>query len=187
MNRKVLRFSLHVVLVSLLTSGSILWDVIPARAEEGRQVTATPFDRKIDGAGISLALAHPSGVPDKNPETLFMISRSFRYVRDARGDRWQSPQETDARHSGDCEDKAIWLFYRLKLSGAHDVRLVIGKFKRHMGEFHVWVTYRDAGGGLCLADPTLQKRIWHVSDFSGNNFYVPLFSFDGINRYIHAG
>ena len=169
-----------VTALSLLTSSVAL--PAPA-AQEGNTVMATPFDRKISTSHV---FDVQGGVPSsaKDPLALFMEARSFRYTPDRRSDHWQTPEETEARRAGDCEDKAVWLYAQLKAAGYTDTRLVIGKYKSISRQYHVWVTFTDDQGQTLILDPTTQRRPWKLGDFSGG-FYVPYYSYDGRKRYHH--
>jgi hypothetical protein len=150
----------------------------------GSVIQATPYDNRLDASGAFSGTAGSVLGSLRPSDDLFMRARSIRYVADAKGnDYWQSPQETQARWSGDCEDKALWLFAELKKNGHSNVRLVVGRF-RSTGGYHVWVTMGDAQGNVWVLDPTAQKKIWKASDF-GPGYYKALYSFDGINRYRH--
>ena len=118
-------------------------------------------------------------------ESLFGRAKAFRYQADAAGhDRWQTPEETESRWAGDCEDKAVWLYAQLKKSGYSGVRLVIGRQNPSSRTLHAWVTLDNSDGSFYVLDPTAQKRVWNSNDFSDGS-YRPLYSFDGSNRYRH--
>lgn len=186
MNRRVS------VLFSWFLSVSLVWGIgTPALSAStnplnGIPIQGTPFDGKLVRVGFfdiytdSPALTQRSGL-----EELFAIARAFRYSGDRRGDHWQTPQETAQKRSGDCEDKAVWLYARLKQNGIENVRLVIGKYKSMDRSFHVWVQVADPDGSIFILDPAAQKRIWRSGDFSGG-FYNALYSYDGKNRFKHA-
>ncbi len=155
----------------------------------GMLTFATPFDHKLSTAGFfhffhSNLYAPHNFAEEASLEALFHKARSFRYVREKRGDNWQSPEETERRASGDCEDKALWLYSGLKEKGYMNVRLVVGKYKSFYSQFHVWVVYTDDDGDAFLLDPATQKRIFKTTDLA-SNFYTPVYSYDGENRYKH--
>ena len=158
----------------------------PTSPLNGIPIQGTPFDGKLVRTGFfdvradELALPHRSSL-----EELFAIARAFRYSRDRGGDYWQTPQETSQKRSGDCEDKAVWLYAQLKQNGIENVRLVIGKHKSMDRNYHVWVQVRDPDGSVLILDPAVQKRIWRSGDFSGG-FYNALYSYDGKNRFKHT-
>jgi hypothetical protein len=104
-------------------------------------------------------------------EQLFRVAKSFRHTPDVYGDRWQTADETEKKRSGDCEDKAFWIFTRLKERGFSNVRLFIGKYRLVDPHFHVWVTCQDSSGHTYLVDPSIQDRVWYVSDFRPG-FYI---------------
>jgi hypothetical protein len=152
--------------------------------QQGFMIQATPFDHKVIRTGLftqnfqatSSALA---------ADSLFSVARSFRYVPDKPGkDTWQTPDETDMRRAGDCEDKAVWLYAQLKKNGYSNVRLVIGRMRASSRGFHVWVSLTNSQGQYLILDPTAQKKIWEHSSFSDGE-YTPLYSFDGVTRYRH--
>ena len=152
----------------------------------GRLIQATPFDHKVESAGALRAYSFVSLLESvRSSDELFIQARSIRYVPDEPGqDYWQTPQETQARWAGDCEDKAIWLYAQLKQNGYANVRLVIGRYRAMDKNYHVWVSMSDGQDGVFIFDPTAQKRVWKTSDFT-EEFYKPLYSFDGMSRYRH--
>ena len=174
----------RVLPVGLIASFIIASSPGTSLAEDGRIIAHTPFDQKMASAGVLDPSFYSSG-DNRSPERLFAECRSFRYSKDRGRDHWQSPAETQARRSGDCEDKAIWIFSHLQNQGFSDVRFVIGRYRNFKGGLHVWVTYRGSDGGVYILDPAMQRRIWRTADFS-SDFYHPLFSFDGTHRYSHS-
>ncbi len=188
----MLRFFRRYGFKSILSVSLALFTILPLPADifvgtNGQLTFSTPFDQKIYSTGIFKNHSGESPVLFGNLdlEQIFNICRTFRYVSDSDGDYWQSAEETEAKHSGDCEDKAIWLFSRLKMNGYESIRLVIGKYRPVDRQYHVWVTYQDPLGNEYLLDPTKQKHIWTMGQFS-SDFYRPIFSFDGVNRYRHT-
>ena len=186
--RKAVPTALSALLVSgLVATFPIAAD--PALNEVSRQglpTSWTPFDVKVRSVGV-LDFHIPEGsAHEESLEGLFFRARRFRYSHDFDGDRWQSAEETERKFSGDCEDKAVWLFTKLKEAGYPNVRLVVGKYRMHDASFHVWVTYASPAGVVYLLDAAIQNRIWEISAAS-SDFYHPFFSFDGRNRYRHFG
>lgn len=176
------RFTLALLLmVSVTSQGSL--GLASSYSSEGNAVGATPYDRKINISGVMQN--HRMSYIEKDPASLFRIARSFRYTRDAKGkDTWQTPEETEMRRAGDCEDKAVWLYAQLKANGHTSARLVIGKYKSFQKTYHVWVTYADAQGTTYILDPATQTRPWVLGNFS-KGFYIPYYSYDGKKRYRH--
>ena len=151
----------------------------------GSLTPATPYDQRLNVSGVLSMNAAPMPGSLHSSDELFFQARSIRYVTDKNGrDYWQTPQETQARWAGDCEDKALWLFAELKKNSHVNVRLVVGRYRSIDRNYHVWVTMADNEGHVWVLDPTAQKKIWRSTDF-GAGFYRPLYSFDGINRYRH--
>ncbi len=155
----------------------------------GVPIQATPFDYKLSQTGFfNLNEQNPRVAPVSSLESmkkLFLEARSFRYLHDTDNNQWQSPEETEIKHTGDCKDKALWLYAKLKKNGYTNVRLVVGKYRSFDRLFHTWVSYTDSSNVAYLLDPTIQKHIWEETGFSGG-FYRPLYSFDGRSRYRHV-
>jgi len=154
------------------------------RSVSGRLTTRTPFDHKIVRAQLQVDTQGSTQMSNESIEDLFRIAKSFRYKRDMYGDVWQSASETDKSRSGDCEDKAIWLFTKLSQNGYNDIRLVVGKFRTIDKQFHAWVTVRVDGNDYLL-DPANQKRVWENGQFQ-SGFYTAYFSFDGESKFKHS-
>jgi hypothetical protein len=152
----------------------------------GTLIQATPFDHQLSQAGFfNEGIARSQTSSQESINSLFLKARSFRYVHDPRQDQWMSPEETEIKHSGDCKDKALWLYTELKRNGYSNVRLVIGKYRSFDKVFHAWVLCTDDSNITYLLDPTIQKQAWQEAGFAGG-FYQPLYSFNGQNRYRHA-
>ncbi len=150
---------------------------------QGQIIPATPYDGRMSTAGVLTiqATLHEA----QTMEALFGRAKAFRYQSDAAGDdRWQTPEETESRWAGDCEDKAVWLYAQLKKNGYEGVRLVIGRQNASSRSLHAWVTLNNSDGSFFVLDPTAQKRVWNSNDFLDGS-YRPLYSFDGSNRYRH--
>lgn len=152
----------------------------------GYPVERTPFDFKLASANFFnenfAAAFHASS--SQTVEQLFRTARSFRYATaELHGNQWQSVKETSLRHSGNCIDKALWLYAQLKKNGYRRVRLVIGKYRPIDSVFHAWVIYVNESGDDYLLDASVQNRPWKLREFS-ERWYQPLYSFDGRNRYL---
>jgi hypothetical protein len=175
--------------VALMTALLLSLPLVPAQGAwdvlGGILIQATPFDRKIDSAGVLRSHGFAALLESvRSSDELFLQARSIRYTADGAQDYWQTPTETESRWAGDCEDKAIWLYAQLKRNGYFNARLVVGRYRITDKNYHVWVSMPDGQDGFFVLDPTAQKKIWKSSDF-GDGFYQPLYSFDGINRYRH--
>lgn len=170
--------------VSLFLAALFIASSVHAEAVIGLSmipISATPFDMKLQQSGFFQIQTNQIAAPSMSTlESIFLKARSFRYSPDLRGDRWQSPEETEVRRSGDCEDKAIWLYAELKKQGFSQVRLVIGKLRSFDNKCHVWVEIGDPNDAL-IVDAAAQKRVWKRSDFE-SGFYRPLYAFDGEKR-----
>jgi hypothetical protein len=145
----------------------------------GHPVKSTPYDQKNALAEVLNRSYHPrANSPAEPMDPLFWKARRFVYIEEKNGDDWRSPRETEKRQAGDCADKALWLYARLRGAGYRNLRLVVGKYQSLDARYHVWLMYTDENGKTLILDPTLQNRIWPMNAFQPG-FYRPLFSFDG--------
>jgi len=180
MLNKVQKNVFTMVVAGMLSLGSCLQ---ASPVMQGYLIPATPYDGRMSAAGL-MGMRFMA-YENQNMEALFGKAKTFRYLTDAKNhDKWQTPEETEARWSGDCEDKAVWLFAQLKKNGYEGTRLVIGRQNLSSRGLHVWVTLDNSDGTFYVLDPTAQKRVWRSTDFSDGS-YKPLYSFDGVNRYRH--
>ncbi len=133
-------------------------------------IQSTPFYNRLLTAGVfDVPVIHVQSA--KPAPLLFKMARSFRYSSDRfKRDRWQSAEQTSQYFSGDCEDKAIWLYTQLRRNGYRDVSLHIGKYAPSSQKLHMWVTYVDEEARTMLLDPTMQRKAWETSAFPEKNY-----------------
>ena len=124
-------------------------------------------------AAILAGITGPAWANELSVENLFATAHAFRYAPDGRRDYWQSAEETQRRRSGDCEDKAVWLYTELRRSGYENVHLVIGRYTQVSPGLHVWLTLTDDSGSIWVLDPTIQRKPWKADAFPKSS-YEPL-------------
>ena len=108
-------------------------------------------------------------------------------------DYWQLPEETEKLGTGDCEDKAIWLYERLLEHSYTNVRLVVGKYQADKNVYHVWVNLYVTTPGkdgkveqkVYILDPTMDSKAWDAKSFPAG-YYLPLYSFYKNQRWAHS-
>jgi hypothetical protein len=128
-------------------------------------IQTTPFFNRLETAGVFDVPAIHAETP-KPMILLFRMALSFHYAHDAKKeDNWQSADETTKYFSGDCEDKAIWLYTHMRRNGYKDVSLHIGKYAPSSRKLHMWVSYVDNDRKTMLLDPTNQRKPWTVESF----------------------
>lgn len=139
----------------------------------------TPYDRYLGTVRTVISRV------DERPATmataceLVRTGRRFRYVI-TDPYRAQPPEVTEARNSGDCKSKALWLYDHLGDPGAH---FVIGKLDRRSRISHAWVYWRHDGRWWIL-DPT--DRVTPISaDSVASHRYVPYYSFSRAGTFRH--
>lgn len=131
---------------------------------DGRRAEKTPFDAKWAKVRASVEAA-----------------RGLAYAPDAPGhDTWQTPDQTDDRGAGDCEDIAIWAMRDMTRRGVQNVRLVIGRWR---GGLHAWLTIHG-DHPTWLADPTAGVGPVVAAGADG---YVPLYGFGACGPWAYGG
>ena len=166
-----------VLLCVVLCEPKTLW--AEADFSSGCMVQYSPFYQKLVSAGVfDVPLASP--VAQAEPfQILFLKAHLFHYSWDKdRQEQWQSPEETSRLFSGDCADKAIWLYTHLRRNGYQNVSLVIGRYSPSSKVLHMWVTYVDPSGSKLLLDPTIQRKPWKAENFD-KRYYKPLYILSG--------
>ncbi len=125
----------------------------------GNSTKATPYDKRY-----------------KKVRKYLETANRFKYKADGVGaDYWQLPLETERLGTGDCEDKAIWLYSKLIKEGFEDIRLVLGNYRRSRSSFHMWVNWYH-NGKIFVLDPTENDGIWRADEYP-KDFYEPCYSF----------
>ena len=170
--RKVLVVAtLMACLAGCASAGVGMTNMAPASRDynyRGIPTTVTPYDSKY-----------------RRVEEYLKTAYNFQYKSEKRGsDYWQLPDETEALKTGDCEDKAIWLYSKLLDDGLPNVRLVIGKENKDSEEFHAWVAW-DRGGKIYILDPTADSHIWRLDQYP-QGYYLPYYSFYKNKEWIHT-
>lgn len=143
----------------------------------------TPYDAYLES--FRKIAAAPPGTGEFTLASMEKWTRAAHRIRYERvGDRpWQTPEQTERSATGDCKDKALWLYSRLREAGATALELVIGKQNLFDAELHAWVIARHADRNYLL-DPTHCGSVWELSDFDWDE-YVPFYSYDGNNAFCY--
>jgi len=169
---------LILVAVSILLCASN--SLAPAQ-DLGRPIGSTPYD-KYFGRIREILAALGSNSPSMDlVNELVKTGRGFRYYMK---DPYipQTPQETDASHSGDCKAKSLWVAYKMD---DHSVRFVVGRIKSVQGMSHAWLLWKGPEGWLIL-DATMYSRPLEVARLGPQEF-TPLYSYTAGGKYAHGG
>jgi len=94
------------------------------------------------------------------------------YADDENGDYWQSPEETAARGTGDCEDQAIYLHDLLAKKGLRSEVTFGIEDLTNVKSGHAWVEHPVRGDAWVL-DPT--RRLMRLrSNLPRHKYYAAL-------------
>lgn len=197
-NQITLRFQRKALILTLLTlmTGSMVSCVsyTPGHYDHaGISTLSTPYDSKYQKVQYSPNYYEPTDTLkteaphnkdyQKVYEYLETASR-FEYMADVKGaDYWQSPSETERLGTGDCDDKAIWLYSKLIKEGIDNIRLVLGNYKSGEFSVHMWVNWYQDGQVLIL-DPTIDNGIRSSFEY-WTDYYQPFYSFYKGEKWKH--
>jgi hypothetical protein len=166
----------------LLTTALLLLTKFAAFAVADLGITTdhTPYDRYLTPVKEVFNSMHGEGATMDKVQSLMREGRSFRY---AHTEPYvpAAPQETAARRTGDCKDKALWLMDQLNDPSA---RFVIGKMTRGARVSHAWVMWQHDNQWYILDCTMLSRPI--TVDKAGSNDYVPLYSYSRNAAYRHT-
>jgi transglutaminase-like putative cysteine protease len=144
-------------------------------------VEYTPYDQQM--ASVSPILnASTDSKPDQtslvaiNQWMIHLRAMPYCYSR-----RWKTPVEVNSEMMGDCKGKAVALYEKLRINGARDARLVIGKLRARDRRTHAWVEW-ETGQGIFLLDPTLNWTATRAKRLD-NSTYIPLYAYEGGHKY----
>jgi hypothetical protein len=166
---------------ALLSLASLLLATFSASAVDlGTAIEHTPYDRYMTPVKDVLNGMHGQGATMDKVQSVMRQGRAFRY---AHSEPYvpAMPQETAARHCGDCKDKALWLMDQIQDPSA---RFVIGKMTRGAHMSHAWVMWQHDGQWWILDCTMLSRPI--PADKAGVNEYVPLYSYSRSSCYRHS-
>ncbi|MDP7289077.1 MAG: transglutaminase-like domain-containing protein [Phycisphaerae bacterium] len=95
---------------------------------------------------------------------------TIKYADDEGEDYWQSPRETIARGTGDCEDQAIYLHHLLAEKGIRSEVTFGAEDLTHLKSGHAWVEYPLEGDAWVL-DPT-RRMMTLRSNLKKHQYYT---------------
>ncbi|MDR3403502.1 MAG: hypothetical protein P4L99_13475 [Chthoniobacter sp.] len=151
-----------------------------AAVDLGTATDHTPYDRFLTPVKEVFNSMHGEGATMDKVQAAMRTGRAFRY---AHNEPYlpAMPQETAAKRTGDCKDKALWLMDQLQDPSA---RFVIGKMTRGAKLSHAWVMWQHDGQWWILDCTMLSRPI--PADKAGPNDYVPLYSYSRSAEFRHS-
>ena len=172
--------SLLLLLLPALPGGPGISQAEPSFASSNCMIEYSPFYQKLLKAGVFDLTTAPDAEKTEPMKLLFIKAHLFHYASETKSqtEKWQSAEETTRLFSGDCADKAIWLYTHMRKNGYQNVSLVIGRYSPSSRVLHMWLTYEETPGETLLLDPTMQRKPWKVSDFS-KRYYKPVYMLSG--------
>jgi predicted transglutaminase-like cysteine proteinase len=144
-------------------------------------VNATPYDNQM--ARIWPVLTAPSRT-SSNRVSLNVVNhwmgdlRSIPYGFTA---MWKTPAEAQSGAPADCKAKAVALYEKMRVNGATNVRLVIGKRTSSSRQTHAWLAW-DTQDGSYVLDPTFNWTACAALQVGKRN-YQPLYAYAGKKKF----
>ena len=166
---------------ALLLAGLLLTKLCFATVDLGLPSGGTPYDRYMNP--VKNVLEQMDGQKQQTS-----MDRVRQLMREGRHFRYSftspytpaMPQETAARHAGDCKDKALWLANQIN---DPNVRFVIGKARSNSKISHAWLMWEHDNQWWIL-DCTNNYQPVAAAKVSSNE-YIPFFSYARNGTYRH--
>jgi hypothetical protein len=144
-------------------------------------VESTPYDRQMSRIQPVL---FTRATTDKDNVTLTLVNH---WIQDLRSipygfsSEWKTPTEVESGAFADCKGKAVALYQKMCASGAHNVRLVIGRRTSRSRKTHAWLEWTTDSGNYVL-DPTINWSAYAAAEV-GERSYIPLYVYAGSRKY----
>jgi hypothetical protein len=145
-------------------------------------VASTPYDRQM--SRIYPILNSKTGESSKDNVSIALINHwiaDLRSIPYGFSQEWKTPSEVEHGPVADCKGKAVALYQRMSASGAHNVRLVIGRRTAMSRKTHAWLEW-SANGATYVLDPTINWAACRSNEIGHHN-YIPLYAFAGQKKY----
>jgi len=144
-------------------------------------VPSTPYDHQMAPVWGFLNADIPAKSEGASLSALNDWMRRLRAMPYRYSKTWKTPAELSSDRMGDCKGKAVALYDKLLVNGAHNVRLVIGRHRTTDLRTHAWVEWETWQGTLLL-DPTLN---WTATktECLDESTYIPLYAYENGLKY----
>lgn len=148
----------------------------------GSPTSRTPYDGYF---GPVWAVFRQLNGPQPDMDTVEKLTRQsngFRYSYNKEQPYIpQTPEQTEASHSGDCKAKSLWLAAKMDTSS---IRFVVGKARLSSSMSHAWLFWKGPQGWMVL-DPTNSGRPIDPERLSSSQL-VPTYSYSPGGKYAHS-
>jgi hypothetical protein len=174
------------ILVNMKTTALILASFLLTRfataaVDLGLPSAGTPYDRYM--SPVKHVLSQIDGQKDQasmdRVKQLMVEGRRFRYSF-TNPYTPSLPEETAARHAGDCKDKALWLANQLN---DPNVRFVIGKARANSKISHAWLVWQHDNRYWILDCTNNYQPV--SADKVSKNEYIPFYSYTRNGAFRH--
>ena len=146
-------------------------------------VPSTPYDRQMTRIQPVL-FSKTASQQQRSDLSLAIVNHWIQNLREIPygfSSEWKTPAEVETAPAADCKGKAVALYQRMHASGAHNVRLVIGRRSWTSRKTHAWLEWTTDGGRYVL-DPTINWSACRAEKL-GSSSYIPLYAYAGARKY----
>ncbi|RYD77527.1 MAG: hypothetical protein EOP84_15405 [Verrucomicrobiaceae bacterium] len=168
------------LIASLFLGLTTVFAASAAPVDLGSSAAGTPYDAYMRPVRQVLGSIDGNGVSMDRVRDLMRKGRNFRYVFDEPYVA-SLPHVTEARKSGDCKDKALWLANQM---GDENVRFVVGKARAVSDMSHAWLMWKNEGRWWILDCTNNSRPV--AADSIARGEYVPLYSWSKRGVYRHG-
>jgi len=152
-----------------------------AETDSGQRVSGTPYDRYMGPLRRVYARLGNGDLSIDEVRAQLRIGRRFRYAYDSDEPYTPTaPALTEARQSGDCKAKALWLARQVGDRRAH---YCMGRLRTSDRVSHAWLLWRNDGEWLIL-DPTWETEVASAERAVGRRWFAR-YSYNGSGSYVH--
>lgn len=144
-------------------------------------VSATPYDRQMTRIQSVLQRTRATQDGDVSLRLVNHWIENLRAIPYGFSAQWKTPAEVESAVAADCKGKAVALYEKMRLAGANNVRLVIGKRTPSSRSTHAWLEWSTDDGTYVL-DPTINWMAYR-SDDVGRGRYVPFYAYSGNHKF----
>lgn len=144
-------------------------------------VKSTPYDKQMNRIRPILQRARSSSEKEISLRLINHWIENLRAIPYAFSQQWKTPTEVEFGAFADCKGKAVALYEKMRLCGAANVRLVIGRRTVSSRSTHTWLEWSGSDGRYIL-DPTINWMAFRT-DQVGKESYVPFYAYSGSHKF----
>jgi predicted transglutaminase-like cysteine proteinase len=144
-------------------------------------VNSTPYDNQMIRVHAVLQRARTAQNTEISLRLVNHWIENLRAIPYGFSTQWKTPAEVESGAAADCKGKSVALYEKMRLAGAGNFRLVIGRRTSSSRSTHAWLEWSTSRGTYVL-DPTINWMA-HRIDEVGKDRYVPFYAYSGNHKF----